>query len=378
MTDERPRVLWLIKGLGPGGAERLLVHHARLADHDRFAYEAAYVVPVKSHHVADLTDAGVTVHGPPPGGASPRAWPRWLGSLLAERRPAVVHTHSPALAPLARTFTRVPGAHRAAHVYTEHNSLSIYRPATRALDAATMRLDRHVWAVSADVRRSIGRVWRHQVEVLHHGVDLDAVRAAATADVRAELGIGDDEVVVTMVANLRPQKDHANALDAVERLAPDGPPTRLLLVGQGPLLDDVRRDVARRRLDDRVLVLGQRDDVPAVLAASDLLLLASRQEGLPVAVMEAFALGLPVVSTAVGGVPEAVRDGIEGFLVPPKDPVALAAAMDRLRCDVGLRARLGRSSADRATAFDAARAVARVEAVYGALASGAPVPDPAI
>jgi len=131
-------------------------------------------------------------------------------------------------------------------------------------------------------------------------------------------------------------------------------------------------------LDDRVLVLGQRDDVPAVLAASDLLLLASRQEGLPVAVMEAFALGLPVVSTAVGGVPEAVRDGIEGFLVPPRDPVALAAAMDRLRCDVGLRARLGRSSADRATAFDAARAVARVEAVYGALASGAPVPDPAI
>ena len=133
--------------------------------------------------------------------------------------------------------------------------------------------------------------------------------------------------------------------------------------------------MARRELDDRVLVLGQRDDVPAVLATSDLLLLSSRQEGLPVAVMEAFALGVPVVSTAVGGVPEAVRDGVEGLLVPPQDPARLAAAMDRLRRDAGLRGCLARSSADRATAFDATRAVARIEQVYGALAGGGPVPD---
>jgi glycosyltransferase involved in cell wall biosynthesis len=113
-----------------------------------------------------------------------------------------------------------------------------------------------------------------------------------------------------------------------------------------------------------VRILGFRDDVASIVAAADALVLSSDHEGLPVAVMEAFALGTPVVATAVGGVPEAVTDGTSGLLVPPRDPGALATALQRLADDAPLRAELASGAAARASAFDAAATTATIESIY--------------
>src|SRR6185503_12352919 len=114
-----------------------------------------------------------------------------------------------------------------------------------------------------------------------------------------------------------------------------------------------------------------------VLAAADAFVLGSRNEGLPVAVMEALALGLPVVATSAGGVPEAVRSGIEGLLVPTQSPAALARAIERLRVDPALRSRLARAARARAAAFDASVAVTRLETIYEAVATRRSVPSQA-
>ena len=138
---------------------------------------------------------------------------------------------------------------------------------------------------------------------------------------------------------------------------------RFAAAGHGPLAVEVRAEHARLGLGDRFALLGHRDDAIRLLAGADLFVLASGHEGLPVAVMEALALGVPVVATRVGGLPEVVTDGVDGLLVPPGDPAALAAAIRRAsRPDE--RARLAAGAAAAGDRFAAAPAVRRIEAVY--------------
>jgi glycosyltransferase involved in cell wall biosynthesis len=122
-------------------------------------------------------------------------------------------------------------------------------------------------------------------------------------------------------------------------------------------------------LGDRVRLLGYRTDVLDVLAASDVFLLGSAHEGYPVSLMEALALGLPVVATAVGGIPDAVHTGVEGFLVPPRDPHALAGALIEVAGDPNLRRRMGEAALAASTRFDIRRAADRQCEVYEELAA---------
>jgi glycosyltransferase involved in cell wall biosynthesis len=138
-------------------------------------------------------------------------------------------------------------------------------------------------------------------------------------------------------------------------------------VGQGQLEDETRALHARLGLGDRVMLLGRRDDAVRVLGACDIFTLASDNEGLPVAVMEALALGLPIVATAVGGVPGAVTDGVEGILVPPKQPGSLADALAALAADPGRRADMGAAARVAAKRFDIDAATRRVEDIYRAV-----------
>jgi glycosyltransferase involved in cell wall biosynthesis len=151
---------------------------------------------------------------------------------------------------------------------------------------------------------------------------------------------------------------------------PDAPELRVLLVGQGPLAVEVAELHERLRLRDQVQLLGYRDDATRILSAADALVLSSHHEGLPVALMEARALGLPVLATSVGGIPEVVRDGEDGLLVPPHRPELLAAALRRFATEENLRAQLAAGAATQRDRFDARRAVARLDRRYRALAAG--------
>ena len=359
------RVLWLIRGLGPGGAERLLLAQARAAGPD-VRYEVAYQVAAKDHLVGDLVDAGVDVHLLPTG----PGWPLALRRLVADRGIEVVHAHAPAMAVGARLGLRLlPGGPRPRLIYTEHNRWQAYRPSTRWANAATFAIDDRTISVSEEARRSVLAPLRGRVEALHHGIDRDELEARAgdRASTRAELGVGTDEVLLAHVANYRREKAHEVLIDAMAELASSRPEVRVVMVGQGQRWDEVARHLATRDLGDRIQMLGFREDVAAIVAASDALVLSSDHEGLPVAVMEALTLGVPVIATAVGGIPEAVDDGVEGLLVPPRDPVALAGAIERLAEDPELRARLGRAARRRSEAFDAATVTRHIEGAYAAL-----------
>lgn len=366
---ERPiRVLWAIKGLGPGGAEQLLVSSARVADHHRFRYAVAFVRPDKDQLLPALAEAGVESTLLSGGRVGTWLWPWRLRALMGNFD--IVHAHSPLLAGIARLAARtLPRGKRPVTVSTEHNVWGNFAFPTRLLNAITAKLDARRWAVSHEVRRSMWPALRRDTQVLIHGIVQDSppVASGTRERVRRDLGLDDDAVVSLTVANLRKEKDYPNLLKAARIALAENPRLVMLAVGQGPLLDEITELSMELGFGDRFRILGYRRDVPELLAASDIFTLSSAHEGLPVSIMEAMDAGLPVVATTVGGVPEAVADGVSGILVPPHDPESLASALVAMATDPELRARMGTEAKTRATQFDIRTAVAEQQSAYAEL-----------
>lgn len=361
-TERRPvRVLSLIKGLGPGGAEQLLLLALTVSDPARVRHQVAFVRADKTHLVPEFQAIGIEPVLLGTGGR--RQAVTHLRRVMSQVD--VVHVHSPVLAATARLLSRTlrPGR-RPAVVTTEHNEWTSHRRPTRVANALTAPLDTHTWAVSDQVRETVWRPLRRRYEVLIHGIDTEATTVVRPRDeVRRELGVEPCHLVVT-VANLRRNKDYPNLLRAAVIACEAEPRLHIAAIGQGPLAQEIaalRDDLGLR---DRVSLLGYRRDVRDVLGAGDSFVLASAHEGLPVAVMEAFAAGLPVVATRVGGVPGQVRDGIEGLLVDPGDPQALAMALLRMAREEPTRARMAASARARALDYDIRRAVAAQTTAY--------------
>jgi glycosyltransferase involved in cell wall biosynthesis len=363
------RVLWLVKGLGPGGAERLLVEHAAARSGDEFTYEVAYVLDWKQHLVPELEALGVRTHCL---GVHSELDPRWatrLASLLRRERYDVVHAHSPMVASVARVESRtLERRRRPAFVYTEHNRWPSYRTETRLANQATFGWNDHVFAVSEDVKESIPARHRPSVEVLVHGIDVGRVRGQRVHrdDTRRALGVAPDEWLAVTVANLRAGKNYPGLIDAARQVVDRGVPVQFVTAGQGQLQEEIAALHARSGLGDRFTMLGYRDDTTRLIAAADVFVLASHHEGLPVTVMEALTLGVPVVATSVGGLPEVV-DGGNGILVAPGDSTALADAIERA-LDPSVHPTLVAGAAGTGDRFSNVHAVSRIEDVYASLA----------
>src|SRR5262249_53441841 len=194
---------------------------------------------------------------------------------------------------------------------------------------ATYRLNDATIAVSDAVRDAIAPSLRSRVEVVRHGIDIERVRAARVERnaVREEFGVQPAEVLAVTVANLRATKNYPGLLAAAKEVVERDPSVRFVAAGQGPLEHEIRAEHGALALGDAFRLVGYRADVNRLVAAADLFVLASDHEGLPVSVMEALTLGVPVVATDVGGLREAVTDGCEGLLVEPGSPQALANAV---------------------------------------------------
>lgn len=359
---ERTRVLWLAKGLGPGGMERLLETHARVGDREHFEFEAAYLVERPHSIVPELEELGVVCHHL---AASGFGWVRQLRRLLIDRSFDVVHVHSPMVAAVVRPLVRsMPD--RPTLVYTEHNSWDCYGRATRLANAVTYRLDDVQIGVSAAAATAAPAALRPTMQALTHGVDGMRLHALADqrSDTRRVLGIADDAPIVLTVAHLRTEKAYDVLLDAAARVRATRSDVVFLSVGHGPLAAELERRRDELDLRSSFRFLGFRDDVAALMGAADVLCFSSRSEGLPVAFMEATTLGLPTVSTAVGGLIDAIDHEVNGLLVESGDVDGLAAALLRVLSDTDLRRRLGEASAAQADRFDARHAVAVIEARY--------------
>jgi glycosyltransferase involved in cell wall biosynthesis len=362
------RVLWTIKGLGPGGAERLLVAAAGVHDRERFSIEVAYLLPWKNHLVPELEALGVQCTCLDVNNERDLRWVDRLRHRLRVDPVDVVHAHSPYVAAFTRLAVRSrPRASRPAMVTTEHNPWSTFKPPTRYANAATATLDDATIAVSQETFDSMSARAQRHTQVLAHGVAVDALaKLKSERDaVRAEFGFDAATVVVGTVANYHPKKDWPNLLRTARTLADRGVAVRFLAVGQGPLEAEVHALHQELQLDGIVTLTGYRNDAARLMAGADMFVLASRYEGLPVAVMEACALGLPLVTTAVGGLPDEFTDGVDARMVPSGDADALADAIELVASDFELRVKLGRAAAARAADFDVRRAVTRIEHLYG-------------
>ena len=357
--------MWLTKGLGRGGAERLLVSLATHVDRSSFELEVAYVLPWKDALVLELERLGVRVHCLDGSHAFDMRWVPRFRRLVGSGRYDLLHTHTPYVALGARTIRRTPIVH------TEHNTWGTYRPSTRWANRLTYARNAAVIAVSHAVAVSINpppfvRAWP-PVHVIHHGTELSA-NGPLTPELRARarrtLGLRERALVIGTVGNLTPKKDHRTLLEATARAAMQHREVQLVLIGSGPLERAVRDDARSLGLTDHVVFAGARDDVAELLPAFDVFALSSRNEGLPISLLEAMAAGIACVATSVGGVPEIIDNGNEGLLVPAGDAVALAEALSTLLRAPDLRDAIGARAVQTARRFDMADAARRTEAVY--------------
>lgn len=345
------RVLHVADSAGWAGGETWLLRVASALDR---RFRLSVVVPEPGPLVERLRALDVAVHEAPM--AARLVNPAALAALVRVFRrvaPAIVQSHgarSNVYVRLAARVARVPAV-----VSTVHNSLYDYpvgalrRRVYVTMDVATSPLADRIVAVSGAIARDL--VERYglppaKVVVVRNGIEADAFAAQAT-NVRARLGLAAGDRVVAVAARMTEQKGHAHLIDALPAIAAAVPGVRCVFAGDGPLRAALEAHARRRGVAGRCLFLGARDDVAAVLASADVVALPSRSEGLPFAVLEAMAVGRPVVATAVGGTPEAIDDGRTGLLVPAGDTAALAAALARLLGDPDVARRMGEQGAAR-------------------------------
>ncbi len=348
------RVAHVALQLETGGLERLLVEFARHSDPRRF--DVRFVALGARGRVAEeIESCGRPVTalrvGP---GLRPSTIFR-LARLFGQEHIDIVHTHNtkPLLyaGPAAR-LSRVAGV-----IHTRHGQR---HGATRRQDAmfrlAGRCADRMVCVSDDALRLCRGdRVKGATLRRIWNGIDRRLFNFAGPAPHGPAVFVG----------RLSPEKDVATLLDAAAIAVRQVPRFRLRIAGAGPCAADLAARARELRLDAAVEFLGEVGDIPALLRRASLFVLPSRTEGLPLTVLEAMASGLPVVATRVGGTPEAVVDGVSGVLVPPGEPMSLAAALCRVYSDPAAGAQMGLAGSRRVQElFDVRTMVSQYESLY--------------
>jgi len=369
----RLRVLHLARDAGYGGiggAEILVLEFARRLDPERFESFLCTTrrpepdrAALAARESAELERSGVRVLNlDRPSSASLMPWAR-LWRLLARERIDVVHAHMPR--------ANVPGAllARAARVPVvvahEHGSVRYADPVRRLLNRSVVGpLTDAVLAVSEwDRRRLVDEqgLPESRVRVFRNGIlplpeDVPDVRPEL-----AELGVP----IIGALGRLDPVKGYDTLIEAVARLRADGVPVRCVIAGVGPDEARLRGLIRERRVEGDVILLGLREDVPALLRAFDAAVMSSRSEGAPLAIIEYMAAGLPIIATRVGGIPELIEPEVHGILVEPDDAEALAGGIRRVLGHPDQAAQLAAAARARQLAeFDLDVVVGRLEELY--------------
>ena len=214
------------------------------------------------------------------------------------------------------------------------------------------RLSTHVIVNSKSIRDLIihrDHVRHEKIRVVYNGIDTNRFGELVSHQEATLSAIRKHSLLVAVVANMYSTvKGHGTLIAAAKQVCKIFPQVRFVLIGDGVERPKLEEQVKIAALQEYFLFLGSRKNVPELLASCNLFVLPSESEGLPNVVLEAMAAGLPVIATAVGGVPELIQDGVNGLLVPPREPKALSEAISRLLSDEGLRRRLGRAGRERA------------------------------
>lgn len=299
-------------------------------------------------------------------------WRLWR--LMRAQRPHVVHTHTAKAGIVGRAAAWLAGVPVIVHTFHGHVFHGYFGPAkTRLfilLERLAARLSDRVLTISPALRDELVRYRiapAAKIAVIPLGLDLApfATTPRRAGMVRRALGLDEATPLVGIVGRLTPIKNHRLFLEAAARLET---PAHFAIVGDGECRHSLEAHAAALGLGARAHFLGWRQDLPAIYSDLDALVIASDNEGTPVSIIEAMAAGAPVVSTAVGGVPDLIDDGQTGLLVPPGDAPALAQALDRLLRDPELARRMAAAARPAALArFSIDRLADDLAALYRTL-----------
>ena len=382
---DRLKVLHLITHFAVGGATENTLATCLYTDRSRFESSilSGETADCEETLVRPAAEHGIQVHILP--GLHHEIRPRadacvfhalvdWL-----RRNPCdILHTHGSKAGILGRFAgrrARVPILIHTVHGWGFHDFMSpIPRRIYAGLERRAARItDRIIVVAEANREKGLSAgvgEWP-QYEVIHSGIDILRYSHVGEdgRDIRRSLGIPTEAPVVGTVSRLAKQKDPLSFLEVARRVRVQFPHVKFIFAGGGPLQSRFRLAIREMGLQDTVLYLGYRSDVPQLLRAFDVFLLTSLWEGLPRVFPQAMCADLPIVATCVDGAPEAVQDGENGFLTAPKDVKGMAARVCALLGDSGLRREMGRAGRDRVDPeFCDREMVRRIESVYLAAA----------
>jgi glycosyltransferase involved in cell wall biosynthesis len=301
-----------------------------------------------------------------------------LRRIFREWKPDVVHTHTAKAGALGRAAARSAGVPVVVHTFHGHVLRGYFSPPAeaffRAIEQALARSTDRIVTLSRILKNDLVEMRiapPEKIEVVPLGMDLSPFLASSArrGELRKELGMREGEPLIGIIGRLVPIKNHRLFLEAARSMVDSGAPARFVVVGDGELRESLESLAAEWDLAQRIHFLGWRKDMAPVYAALDVLALTSVNEGTPVAVIEAMAAGIPVVATAVGGVPDTIRDGETGWLVPPGDAGAIhhawLAALVRSAANRQILDRARREAIDR---FGSERMIATMSDLYVRLA----------
>jgi len=364
---KKTKVVHIVPMLGPGGAERVAVDIVGGLNRQKFDVAVISIWRrVGCELESFLDNFGVRVEYLGKGwGFDGRTYHR-LHRVLREHHPDVVHTH---LHVLRYALPSLLLLKPAGVVHTVHNLAEREtEPRARCIQRYALNHGIVPVAVSEEVAISLNQLYGiRQCRVIPNGISQHRYANPQTARSkwRAREGFRDEQILFVCVARFAEQKNHALLLKAFAQGPASDPNAHLVLVGEGGLQEQLESQAEDLGVSRQVHFLGLRTDIPDVLGATDVFVLSSAWEGNPLSMMEAMAACLPIVSTAVGGVPDLIANGREGFLVPPGDVKGFSGAMTFLLRDRETRRSMGTAAARRAKEnFDVSKMVRAYEQLY--------------
>lgn len=375
MVNPELRILHVIKGLDRGGAERLLLSTIR--NHSvGCRFDVVYFMPDKSMLCDELTAAGAEVVCLP----VRRMWEWPLAVIRLKRylavteRYDVIHAHLPIPGVVARIAGWLAGI---PVVYTEHNLVDRYNRISRWCSKLTYGMQARTIAVSKAVADSISQEYQPSkpIQVIYNGVDTSEFdpNAHDRKTLVQKLELPHKGLMVGVIAVMTLQKRLDRWLDLAGQLCRIDSNLQFVLVGDGPLRHELEAQAAGRIPSGRLRFAGVVSQPSEWLACMDVFLLTSDYEGLPVALLEAMSMGCVPVASAVGGIPDVVRNGENGFLIDPSNMESVTAIIRNLAADPLLRRRLGDAArAEVLRSYSVNRMVEQLEELYTGVLSNNP------
>jgi len=367
-ADKRVKVLYVFAALPVGGAEEVLITEVEGLDKTRF----------------DPLVCVLSEKGPVGEGIERRGFPvaalhrmkhhrfdsrivRDLYRLIKTEKVDVVHTHlydGNKYGRLAAGLARVPVL-----ISHYHNVYAGRRIKYHLINRVLSTLNDRILAVSQAVKESVVRYDRispGKIEVLYNGIDPSKFKGNfKESRVRQKFGVKPEDFLVGIVARLEEQKGHIYLFKALRQLRPDFSQIKVLVVGDGTLRSALESRAMEMGLSEQVLFAGTRKDIPEILAALDLFILPSLWEGFSLALLEAMAMGTPVIATAVGGASEVIRSGHDGLLIPPGEESSLVTAVREAILDPRKFEEMGRKGKETVgRQFTVARHLTRLQDLY--------------